>query len=220
MSHNKQPGSYVESRRKRVLEVGLVGITSPALGACALAIAGVLGKKHGKEAITTRVDRSLIPDKSFTMNKFGHPEKDGKLLKVLRQSMLDELPQVLDIVRGRMTLIGPRADRPRHIEQLFAAIDDEQLRERWLEVRAHQKPGIISSYALHSHSRNLEGLPEDARVSQQYRHDNARLRAELDIRDYESAGMRHDVRLLGQTARLVCTNYRYYWQRRRQTVDK
>ena len=214
MKHSSE--HYLQSRRKRSVELAAIGVVSPVIGVAAAAISVVLGKRFGRHDISTKVDRSLTPGIVFQSRKFGHPEKEDKLLKVLRQSMLDELPQVGAILRGEMTLIGPRADKPLHIEQLFDAIPDDETRQKWEEVRRAQKPGIISSYALHSHGLNLEGTPEDMRVKVSQRETNALLRARLDIADYEKAGVLHDMKLLGKTLGLVATNYAYYAKRKRQ----
>jgi lipopolysaccharide/colanic/teichoic acid biosynthesis glycosyltransferase len=166
------------------------------------------------------VDRSLYPGHRFEVKKIGDPEADDKLLRICRQAMIDELPQVIDIIRGDMTLIGPRADKPEHIEELFASIEDEELRERWRTAREAQKPGIISAYAVHSHSKNLAGDPEYTRFSQSSEiASNALTRAQLDIYDAENASLRHDLRLLGRAARMAASNYLAYYRRMRSSVN-
>ena len=59
--------------------------------------------------------------------------------RVLRANRLDELPQFLDVLAGDMSLVGPRPDVPRYVDQWPA-----DLRERVLAVR----PGITDPASL------------------------------------------------------------------------
>ena len=57
----------------------------------------------------------------------------------LRRTRLDELPQLLDVLAGRMSLVGPRPEVPQYVVHY-----PPQLRERALSVR----PGITDPSSL------------------------------------------------------------------------
>jgi lipopolysaccharide/colanic/teichoic acid biosynthesis glycosyltransferase len=57
----------------------------------------------------------------------------------LRRTRLDELPQLIDVLAGHMSLVGPRPEVPQYVAQYPAA-----LRERALSVR----PGITDPSSL------------------------------------------------------------------------
>lgn len=59
--------------------------------------------------------------------------------RVLRAAKLDELPQLWDVLRGAMSLVGPRPEVPRYV-----ALYPPQLREIVLSVR----PGITDPASL------------------------------------------------------------------------
>lgn len=199
----KQGDAWIESAQKRRLETAVISPLLPAAGAVAVT--------NRFRQTMHEVPRSLYPGDTFITRKLGDPDQDTPLLRWFRRAMVDELPQVLEVWEGSMTLIGPRADEPEHIEQLFAALEDTDLRDRWQEVRFRQRPGIVSSYAVHSHRHNLEGVSEGARFSEEEaRAINARQRATMDIADFEAASFGHDLRLLGGTAAMAAANYGHY----------
>ncbi len=69
----------------------------------------------------------------------GNDPRITRVGRVLRRSRLDELPQLLDVLRGAMSLVGPRPEVPRYVAHWPAA-----LRERALAVR----PGLTDPSSL------------------------------------------------------------------------
>jgi len=76
-----------------------------------------------------RRGRPFVLHKFRTMRRDAEPggqpvwarENDDRVTRVgrlLRRSRFDELPQLWDVVRGVMSLIGPRPERPEFVEQL------------------------------------------------------------------------------------------------------
>lgn len=69
----------------------------------------------------------------------GHDPRVTRLGHWLRRHKLDELPQLIDVLLGDMSLVGPRPEVPRYV-----ALYPPALRERVLSVR----PGITDPVSL------------------------------------------------------------------------
>ena len=57
-------------------------------------------------------------------NGFARPN-DPRITRVgrlLRETRIDELPQLINVLRGEMSLIGPRPEQPQYVAQLRATI--------------------------------------------------------------------------------------------------
>ena len=65
-------------------------------------------------------------------------ERDNRITRVgalIRKMRLDEIPQVFNVLRGDMSFIGPRPERPYFVDLLKSKI-------RFYELRHYVKPGI------------------------------------------------------------------------------
>jgi exopolysaccharide biosynthesis polyprenyl glycosylphosphotransferase len=80
----------------------------------------------GHRAFTLYKLRSMAPDASGRDDdQVSTQAGDPRLLRIggfMRRWNLDELPQFWNVLRGEMSLIGPRPERPHHVDQLAGAI--------------------------------------------------------------------------------------------------
>jgi len=83
--------------------------------------------------------RTMTPDAEKHSGAVLAAQDDPRVTRVgkfLRKTRLDELPQLFDVLRGSMSLVGPRPERPELLQQLAQAIPFFE--ERMRDV----KPGI------------------------------------------------------------------------------
>ena len=172
-----------ELRAKRVFDLALA---LPLLGAAALpmlVIALLLRVVDGAPVLfrQTRPGRDGQP---FTVLKFrtmraGSATDDARLTplgRLLRALSLDELPQLLNVVRGEMSLVGPRPLLPQYIARYSAR-----------QMRRHEVPPGITGLAQVA-GRNALSWEE---------------RFELDVWYVEHRTLALDVRLLARTVLAV-----------------
>jgi len=82
--------------------------------------------------------------------------------KVLRKTHIDEIPQLINVLRGDMSLIGPRPERPEFVKDLSHQIRDYQKR---LVV----KPGITGlAQVRHKYDETIEDVKRKIRYDLLY----------------------------------------------------
>jgi len=96
----------------------------------------------------------------------------------MRTSHIDELPQLLNILRGDMSLVGPRPERPELMDQLRKDLPG-------LDRRLAATPGITGlAQVVNGYTNDLEGM---------------RRKLDLDLKYLEQRSIRLDVRLILKT---------------------
>ena len=110
--------------------------------------AGKDGKPFGMFKLRTMVQNAveLGRELQLTDDPFGVIKDDPRITRsgrFLRRTGLDELPQLLNVVRGEMSLVGPRPDL---VEQAALYTDDDRRRlsvlpgiTGWAQVRGREE---------------------------------------------------------------------------------
>ena len=99
--------------------------------------------KHGHTFYLIKF-RTMIKDAEKTGKKFSSKDdkRVTKIGRIMRKLRLDEVPQLINIIKGDMSLTGPRPERPEFVEEFSKKIPYYKLR---LEV----KPGLTGWAQAH-----------------------------------------------------------------------
>ncbi|MFJ2190863.1 sugar transferase [Kitasatospora sp. NPDC087861] len=181
---------------KRALDVTAAGLglllLAPVLVLCALAVRfdtgpGVLFRQQRTgldgRIFTVLKFRTLRPSnehESATRWNISQDHRMGAVGRLLRRSSLDELPQLWNILRGDMSLVGPRPERPYFVMRFGQAHPEYADR--------HRVPVGLTGLA------QVNGLRGDTSIED---------RARFDNRYIESWSFWQDVKILCRTAALM-----------------
>jgi sugar transferase (PEP-CTERM system associated) len=130
-----------------VVSALLIALTAPLMAFAALVIAS-----EGAGSVIYRQERAGYRGNTFTLYKFRSmridAEKDGKAAwagvndarvtrvgRFIRRSRIDELPQLVNVLKGEMSFVGPRPERPEFVALLSGQIP-------FYAVRHSVKPGL------------------------------------------------------------------------------
>lgn len=192
---NETPSTAVARRGLDIVcALGLVLVTLPLLLLTALAI-----RLEGRGPVFYRQERVGLGGRVFTLFKFrsmvvdaeagGAPrwasQGDPRVTRVgrwIRLTRIDEVPQVLNVLRGEMAFVGPRPERPAFVEQLAGVIP--RYRDRGLV-----KPGITGWAQVN--------YPYGASV------EDARMKLSYDLYYVRERSLVLDLRILLATVRVV-----------------
>jgi exopolysaccharide biosynthesis polyprenyl glycosylphosphotransferase len=124
-----------------VAGVGLV-VVAPVMAVCGLAVLAEGGRgvifrqpRVGRDGVVfdclkLRSMRPASEADSATTWSVAGDDRVGPVGRFLRRTSLDELPQLWNIVRGDMTLVGPRPERPHFVDRFSVEYDRYAHRHR------------------------------------------------------------------------------------------
>ena len=190
---------YVHSRRKRALDLAVAGgmlvVSAPIVALAALAVrlespghpiyrqrrVGQHG--HAFEVLKLR---TMVSGAEHMGAGMAVDEGDSRITRIgalLRRTSIDELPNLINVVRGEMSLVGPRPT-------IQVQVDNYTERQRG---RLAVKPGLTGWAQVNGRA----SLPWPERI-------------ELDLEYIERASLRLDLRIILLSARMAITGHGLY----------
>lgn len=147
-SRSNQNKLYLFFHRILDLLFSLIGLAFGLLISPVIIVANVLANRGPLFYTQTRVGKNGHPFKIYKLRSMvTDAEKHGaqfaaakdnrvtKFGRFLRKSRFDEIPQFINVIKGDMSVIGPRPERPMFVEELSQMIP-------FFEVRHIVKPGV------------------------------------------------------------------------------
>jgi lipopolysaccharide/colanic/teichoic acid biosynthesis glycosyltransferase len=112
-------------------------------------------RNHGGRLFTIYKFRTMRVDAEHHSGAVWAQQSDPRVTpigRLLRQYRLDELPQLVNVLKGDMNIVGPRPERPTIFAELREHIAEYPLRQR-------AKPGITGLAQInHHYDRSLEDV--------------------------------------------------------------
>jgi lipopolysaccharide/colanic/teichoic acid biosynthesis glycosyltransferase len=197
LGNAQQAGDFSDKIRRVfdiLFSVFMLIAVAPLMAAAAVAI-----KLDSEGPVFYRQTRVGLNGAHFRITKFRSMRQDAEKAGVavwastgdcritpvgclLRKFRIDELPQFLDVLRGDMSVVGPRPERPEFVEILQEAIPDYNLRHT-------VKPGITGlAQVRYSYGASID----DARVKHIY-----------DTEYLKNRSLRLDGRIVVETVAVV-----------------
>jgi exopolysaccharide biosynthesis polyprenyl glycosylphosphotransferase len=161
-------------RWKRLLDIvgslAAIVVLSPILLACAIVV-----RLEGGPGVIFRQERVGVDGRRFELLKFrslrpvnelesqtnwniAHDSRVSVVGRILRRYSLDELPQLFNILRGDMSLVGPRPERPYFVAEFDRLYGDYGAR--------HRVPCGLTGWA------QVHGLRGNTSIQERARFDN------------------------------------------------
>ena len=136
---------------KRILDIA-VAVTALIILSPVMLITAVMIKLDSKGPVLYSQERVGLYGKIFFVHKFRSMKQDAeakcgpvlaaegdtritKFGRLMRATRLDELPQLFNVLKGEMSIVGPRPERPFFVKQFIAQKPE-------YDYRHNVKPGI------------------------------------------------------------------------------
>jgi lipopolysaccharide/colanic/teichoic acid biosynthesis glycosyltransferase len=186
--------TYCGSHTKRVLDImgAILILTLLAIPTIILCVSHLITREGTVFFIQSRVGKlgiifPVVKYRTIKAPPIPHEDKQKEEVhdiswtgSILRKSHLDEFPQVVNVIKGDMSLVGPRP----YIEEECRI---NRKKNHLFEYRHQIKPGITGLAQLHYHHNNLD--------------EGANYKLNYDLLYMETASFLMDIKIIAKTIR-------------------
>lgn len=177
---------YARAKRVADVAVGIAGLPVFAVALPVVAIGNLFGNRG---ALVFRQERVGKGGTTFTIYKFRTMRPDGDVERwtsegdprvtpfggLLRRAHIDELPQLINILKGDLSMIGPRPEQPRYVAELSEKLPFYSLRHLvrpgltgWAQVKygyAADQRDAMEKLQYEFYYLRRQGLALDLRIA-------------------------------------------------------
>lgn len=192
------PGDVAKRSLDIVLSAAALIVLLPVLLAAAVAV-----RLSSEGPVFYRANRVGVGGRPFTMLKFrtmhvnhgGHvitAQNDPRVFPVgavLRKTKIDELPQLLNVLVGQMSIVGPRPEDPKIVDEHYTELQRETLNVR---------PGLSSPGSLYYYAYGEQLLDTDD-PERAYVERLLSVKLALDLVYVREASLAYDVNVILRT---------------------
>jgi lipopolysaccharide/colanic/teichoic acid biosynthesis glycosyltransferase len=207
MPEKLQGEDWITGYRKRAIDLTVSASLLPiAAPVCALAAAAFFAESRVNPILyQPRLGRANKPTKiiklrtmpfncDFSDSSMGHADvRASEVGKILRKTALDEVPQILHIFMGQMSVVGPRPLVAADVERTMDLLSPAEQKD-WQRARAIAKPGWLSDFG--NLSRALEAKTDDYYLK----------RVENDCHYLETASFETDMQIVRDALGVVAAS--------------
>jgi len=200
------PFSDLQSLLKRVIDIAVAGLALICLAPIMIPIAigvklsspgPILFKQrryglNGREIIVYKFRSMKVMEDGDTVQQAKR--NDDRITKIgafLRRTSLDELPQFINVLQGRMSIVGPRPHAVAHNEQYRKLISGYMLRHK-------VKPGITGWAQINGYRGETDTL------------DKMQKRVEYDLQYLKNWSLGLDLKIIFRTALVFFHSHNAY----------